>query len=604
MSNNNDLIILDQIIEEKINDTLSNNSKEDFFELFSFEQSLKEYDLSNEEIDSGRVDGGNDGGIDGFFVFVNDELFYELPSLEDIKNITRKPQLEVYLIQSKTSQSFKETAIDKIIVTTQKLFDLSLDIKNLENIYNEMLLEKIEIFHKLYRNLASKHPSLKINYIYASKGDTSQVNSQVKFKVETLKEQTKKYFSSSSSSEVEFKFLGASELLKISRKEKSYNLELKFIENYISRLDNNSDNNLNKGYIILSKLKDYYQFVTDEQGNLRKYIFESNVRDYQGNNIEVNKDIRNSLDSPHKDIDFWWLNNGITILASNGTTKGKVISLDDVQIVNGLQTTTILYQYMNVLNKKNNNEKSSVRNNQDDRAILIKIIFTEDQESRDQIIKATNFQTPIQASSLRATDSIQRNIEDYFLRHDLFYDRRKNFYKNTGKHSKKIVGIPYLAQAITSIVSREPHRAASSPNTIIKADSNYKKVFNESISMKIYLFCAKLVKTIEDCISSPDFSEVKNCLKNQSLKKSKTTIRTLKFHIAMLFTIRQLKTATYQVKDVEELSLPEDSKVIFKVIKEIDTWTDEYLNTSEDYPSLNKAIKRKDFTEFLVNKVN
>ncbi len=45
MSNNNDLIILDQIIEEKINETLSNNSKEDFFELFSFEQSLKEYDL-------------------------------------------------------------------------------------------------------------------------------------------------------------------------------------------------------------------------------------------------------------------------------------------------------------------------------------------------------------------------------------------------------------------------------------------------------------------------------------------------------------------------------------------------------------------------------
>ncbi len=344
--------------------------------------------------------------------------------------------------------------------------------------------------------------------------------------------------------------------------------------------------------------------MTDEQGNLRKYIFESNVRDYQGNNIEVNKDIRNSLDSPHKDIDFWWLNNGITILASNGTTKGKVISLDDVQIVNGLQTTTILYQYMNVLNKNNNKETSSVQNNQDDRAILIKIIFTEDQESRDQIIKATNFQTPIQASSLRATDSIQRNIEDYFSKYDLFYDRRKNFYKNTGKHSKKIVGIPYLAQSITSIVFREPHRAASSPSTIIKADNNYKKVFNESINIKIYLLCAKLVKIIENCISSPDFSEVQNCLKNQSLNKSKKIIRTLKFHMAMLFTIKSLKTATYQVKDIEELSLPEDSKVIFQVIIEIDALTDEYLKKSKDYPSLSEAIKRKDFTDFLVNKVN
>ncbi len=188
---------------------------------------------TNEEIDSGRVDGANDGGIDGFFVFVNDKLFYELPSSEDIKNIkniTRKPQIEVYLIQTKTAQSFKEKAIDKLIATIYKLFDLSQDIKNLQNIYNEMLLEKIEIFHKLYKDLASKHPNLKINYIYASKGDTSQINSQVKFKVETLKEQTKKYFPSS---EVEFKFIGASELLKIYRKQKSYNLELKFVENYI-----------------------------------------------------------------------------------------------------------------------------------------------------------------------------------------------------------------------------------------------------------------------------------------------------------------------------------------------------------------------------------
>ncbi|NES77387.1 MULTISPECIES: AIPR family protein [unclassified Okeania] len=600
MSNNNDLIIVEQILEDKMNETSSTNSKAEFFEFFSFEQSLKEYDLSDEEISSGLVDGSNDGGIDGFFIFVENVLFNEVPSPEEIKKITKKPRLEVYLIQAKISKSFQEQAIDKFIATIHTIFDLSKDIKNLKNIYNDLLLEKIEIFHQLYKDLASKHPSLKIKYIYASKGDKSNINNNVKSKVETLREQTKKYFSSS---QVEFEFLGASELLEISRKEKSYNLELKFVENYISRLDNNSDNNLNKGYVILSKLKDYYEFVTDEQGNLRKYIFESNVRDYQGNNIEVNKDIKNSLDSPHQDIDFWWLNNGVTILASNGTTKGKVISLDDVQIVNGLQTTTIIYEYMKGLNKNNSNEKFGDQNNLDDRAILIKIIFTEDQEARDQIIKATNFQTPIQASSLRATDSIQRNIENYFSKSNLFYDRRKNFYKNMGKDSKKIVTIPYLGQAVTSIVFREPHRATSNPNTIIKADSHYKKVFDESINMKVYLLCAQLVKQVENCISSPEFSEIKNCLQNQSLKKSKTTIKTLKFYIAMLFTIRQLQTATYKVKDVEKLSLPHNSKVFFEVIKKIDAWTDEYLKISSDYPYLNQAIKRQGFTEFLIDKV-
>jgi hypothetical protein len=99
--------------------------------------------------------------------------------------------------------------------------------------------------------------------------------------------------------------LGARELLDASRLEKSYTLQLKFLANYISRgIDN---------YVVLSSLKDLFEFVTDEDGNLRQYIFESNVRDFQGN-VEVNRDIRHTLDSDDN-LDFWWLNNGITILA-------------------------------------------------------------------------------------------------------------------------------------------------------------------------------------------------------------------------------------------------------------------------------------------------
>ena len=37
------------------------------------------------------------------------------------------------------------------------------------------------------------------------------------------------------------------------------------------------------GYIVLSGLKEYADFVTDDGGNLRRYLFDSNVRDYLGN---------------------------------------------------------------------------------------------------------------------------------------------------------------------------------------------------------------------------------------------------------------------------------------------------------------------------------
>jgi hypothetical protein len=51
--------------------------------VFVAEQLLKKHDLSDEEISSGIVDGGDDGGIDGFFTFVNDELLQEDTELTD-----------------------------------------------------------------------------------------------------------------------------------------------------------------------------------------------------------------------------------------------------------------------------------------------------------------------------------------------------------------------------------------------------------------------------------------------------------------------------------------------------------------------------------------
>jgi len=82
----------------------------------------------------------------------------------------------------------------------------------------------------------------------------------------------------------------------------------------------------------------------------------------------------------------------------------------------------------------------------DERSILVRVIVTEDAESRDRIIRATNSQTDIPSASLRATDKIHRDIEDFFATRGLFYDRRKNFYKNQGKPVRKIVSIGFLAQ--------------------------------------------------------------------------------------------------------------------------------------------------------------
>ena len=576
MSNNNDVVILKSILERKRQELASTLSQDEYFERFTFEQLLKDYDLSYDELLSNQVDGKDDGGIDGFFMFLNNEILNEDLDLASIK---KNPLIEVYLIQAKSSSSFGEKPIETLMATIEDIFDLGKDIADIKDFYNAQVIEKVELFRKIYFDLAIKHIQVKITYVYASQGDTEKIHIKVKNKAENLCSKTKKFFAGC---EVKFEFTGARELLNNTRQEKSYSLKLKFLENYISTDEDN--------YVILTRLDEYYNFVTDE-GSLRKYLFESNVRDYQGN-VEVNIDIKNTLASKDTDIDFWWLNNGITILASKATIAGKTITLDDVQIVNGLQTTNSIYEYMNTLAKVD-----------DKRAILVKIIVANKLEARDRIIKATNFQTPVPAASLRATEPIQRDIEDYFLNKDWFYDRRKNYYKNIGKTSERIISIPYLAQAVTSIVHREPHIARARPTSIIKGDTNYSRVFNSLIPMEVYLFCAKLMKNIELYIRSTDFSALTQ--NNTSSLLSSGTIRILIFHVAMLFTIKLFNKVNYTQRDVLSIlpiEFDDHQDLLRSVILEITELTNSYLQTPPPL-SINTVAKRSDFTTFIIENV-
>ena len=95
----------------------------------------------------------------------------------------------------------------------------------------------------------------------------------------------------------------------------------------------------------------------------------------------------------------------MSILAAKPTLSGKTLTLEDPQIVNGLQTSTELHKYFQSQNTE-----------EDDRAILVRMIEPSDSASRDRIIKATNSQTKISAASLRATEKIHRDIEEFFQR--------------------------------------------------------------------------------------------------------------------------------------------------------------------------------------------
>jgi len=474
----NDQILIDQIIKQEHKNYPDYKTEDDFFEFYSSSQVLRNYDLSYDEIESGICGTSLDGGADSIYLFINGDLINEDSDIEG--NYKRNAIIELVITQSKNEKSFGEDAILKLARLSKNLLDLEFDAAKFKNRYSDTVLSKFQLFKNTYLKLITKKPKLKIKYFYASKG--VDVHPNVESQINELKLDVSEILTES---DVTFNTVGATELLEIYRKKENEVFSLKLAETPLS--------SQGKVFISLVRLSDFNKFITDEAGNIIRNIFEANVRDYQGKS-NVNLDIKSTLETKGSKEDFWWLNNGVTILADDVSAPGgKELIIHNPEIVNGLQTSTELFRFF-----------ASESAHEDDRSLLVRVIVPEDEESRDKIIRATNSQTPIPKASLRATDSIHRDIEDYFKPRGLFYDRRKNFYKNEGKKPADIISIPFLAQCVMAITMQKPDFARARPSTLLEDNASYEKLYNKSNDVKSYYFAALLGKKIESFLKSKD----------------------------------------------------------------------------------------------------
>jgi hypothetical protein len=460
----NDKILIDGIIDDRIDIKLPSNKRDEAFEYFSFEQILKDYDLSSDDLKTGSVDGRNDGGIDGFFIMVNghylsDPISFKWPKTGSV--------LEVWIITCKHHDTFKQAPLDNLAASASELFDFSVENKNLIGDYSEQILQQRENLKFAYRKVSPRLTEFSVNFCYASRGNTEELGSSIESRSNQICQIAIDSFGNCNS---KFDFLGSTELIDLHRKAPNFSLELPFTE-ALSR---------GERYVLLVNLKEYYNFITDSE-KLRRYLFDSNVRDFMGLN-RVNEDIRTTL-KDSKSPDFWWLNNGVTILATGASVVGKSIQIEDIQIVNGLQSTESIYRHF-----------YSGGNDPNERSILIKIIVSKDENVRDSIIRATNNQTNVELASLHATDKIQRDIEDVLKRNSLFYERRTNFYKNQDVTREKIITPLYLAAGYVNLILKSPHQATNLKSRFMRSESAYDRVFSATADLNVWPKIANILK--------------------------------------------------------------------------------------------------------------
>jgi len=303
----NTQVLLNAYIKQENEENPLYSREDDFFEFFVASQVLKEYDLSDEEIENGLCDASLDGGCDGIFLFADGSLIDE--NTTTFEQIKKGATLDFYIFQSKNTVSFGEDALMKWKTTCSNLFDMDKNIDSFKDRYNAKVRALFDLFRKVYIGLVRKSPKINIRLCYVTKGN--DIHPNVQKQAEELCILVKVLFPSPLTS-VDVSFIGADKL---------YELVNKIVNNEFTLLlsENPLTNASSKVFVALVNLAEYYKFMVNENKELVRHIFEANVRDYQGN-VAVNKDIHDTLEN-HANENFWWLNNGATIIASNTTIK-------------------------------------------------------------------------------------------------------------------------------------------------------------------------------------------------------------------------------------------------------------------------------------------
>ena len=242
--------------------------------------------------------------------------------------------------------------------------------------------------------------------------------------------------------------------------------------------------------VVLCNAKDYVMLLNTNDGIIRKTLFNDNVRDFQGENA-VNTEIFSTIsDSPERFVLF---NNGITIVCSSFTQKNRELEIEDPQIVNGCQTSYILF----------NAFKKSC--SLDNITVIVKVISTNNGELSNDIVRGTNRQNIVMEEAFEGTKPFHKNFEMFVndfvadFPEKIYYERRaKQYYGNPNIKQYQIFNLKILTQYSVAALLQKPYKAHLHESVLLR-DYNG-KLFGIKHSALPYFAVAYSFLTLEKFI--------------------------------------------------------------------------------------------------------
>ena len=176
-------------------------------------------------------------------------------------------------------------------------------------------------------------------------------------------------------------------------------------------------------------------------------LFRKNVRQSLGNTNKVNKGIANTL--KHNISDFFLLHNGITAICSNMNLHDNILSIKELNVVNGCQSLNTIFLC-----------SEAVRNNTSG-YIMFRFYEITSPEKADSISISTNSQSAVKPRDLRSNDksviAMKKSYEQKYYDGYFVTKRGEEDHVNTAKYNTNhIVNLTDLGKQMMAWHSQRP----------------------------------------------------------------------------------------------------------------------------------------------------
>lgn len=442
-------------------------SDDDAFERFAVNLVTKRYGLGPSEMADGIVGASNDGGIDGMYVLLNGRELVESSSIrlsnrkQALDGIQNGVMLDVIVVQAKNETSWDTNVFSKIQSALKLILKMDVTASELRDFpLNDNVVEFALMLQKLRQKLSRFVPVMSFTVQYVTFAPQSTIDQYM----ETKRSQLERFLVDKlpTGSSVVVEHVGDASIVTRLRETTDFFAELILAKPAVR---------VGTALVGVVTIENYLTFIRDAaSGAMRDELFAVNVRDYAGSKVRVNGAIAETLASANE-TEFWWLNNGITVLADAANDPIELHwQVTNPLIVNGLQTSHVIHEQA---------AAGKIATKRLKQHVLVRLIIETDSDQREEIIRGTNNQTSIASTQLHANDEDQIRIEEYLRSAGWYYERRRYQHRGQTVPAGRTKTITDVAQAVIAFRLLEPDTARARPGSLIANDTGWKRVFTK-----------------------------------------------------------------------------------------------------------------------------